>query len=145
MKFWEDLVHQLQKWRADGDRLIVCLDANEDIYRKSIGKTLTLVDGLAMREVVGEFTGKRIGPTHFHGKKPIDGIWATSDIQVVGACIMPAGYGIGDHWLFIVDFLGSSCLGTNLKKTVRPQACRLNCKLGKAVRKYNSIFEQQIL
>ncbi len=145
VKFWEDLVQQLQKWRADGDRLIVCLDANEDIYRKSIGNTMMSVDGLAMREVVGEFTGKRIGPTYFHGKKPIDGIWATSDIQVVRACIMPVGYGIGDHWLFIVDFLGSSCLGTNLKKIVRPQACHLNCKLGNGVEKYNLILEQQIL
>jgi hypothetical protein len=73
VKFWEDLVHQLQKWRADGNRLIVSLDANEDIYRKLIGKTLTSVDGLAMREVVGEFTGKRIGHTHFRGKKPTMG------------------------------------------------------------------------
>ena len=145
VKFREDLVKQLQKWRADGDRLVVCLDANENIYRKSIGKALTSVDGLAMREVVGEFTGKKIGPTFFRGKKPIDGVWATSDIQVTGACIMPAGYGIGDHRLFIVDFLGSSLLGTNLKKIVRPQARRLNCKLGKAVEKYNKRLEQQIL
>jgi hypothetical protein len=145
VKFREDLVKQLEKWRAEGDRLIVCLDANEDIYRKSIGKALTSIDGLAMKEVVGDFTGKKVGPTFFRGKKPIDGIWATSDIQVVGACIMPAGYGIGDHRLFVVDFLGSSCLGTNLKKIVRPQARRLNCKLGKAVERYNSRLEQQIL
>ena len=145
VKFREDLVKQLRKWRADGDRLIVCLDANEDIYKKSIGKALTSVEGLGMKEVVGEFTGKKIGPTYFRGKKPIDGIWATTDIQVCGACIMPAGYGIGDHRLFIVDFLGSSCLGTNLKKVVRPQARRLNCKLGRAVEKYNQKLEQQIL
>ena len=145
VKFREDLVKQLQKWRSDGDRLGVCLDANEDIYRKSIGKALTSVDGLAMKEVVGEFTGKKIGPTFFQGKKPIDGIWATSDIQVTGACIMPAGYGIGDHKLFIVDFLGSSLLGTNLKKIIRPQAHRLNCKLGQAVEKYNKRLEQQII
>jgi hypothetical protein len=37
-KFWEDLVSQLQRWREDGDRLIVCLDANEDIYKKIPGK-----------------------------------------------------------------------------------------------------------
>ena len=99
VKFREDLVKQLQKWRAEGDRLIVCLNANEDIYKKSIGKALTLVEGLGMKEVVGEFTGKKIGPTYFRGKKPIDGIWATTDIQVCGACIMPASYGIGDHRL----------------------------------------------
>jgi hypothetical protein len=33
-KFREDLVAQLQWWRKEGDRLIICLDANEDIYKK---------------------------------------------------------------------------------------------------------------
>ena len=91
VKFREDLVEQLQRWRAQGDKLIVCLDANEDVYKKSIGKELTSADGLAMKEVVGTFTGKRIGPMYFQGSKPIDAVWATSDIQVAGACIMPAG------------------------------------------------------
>ena len=48
--------------------------------------------GLEMKEVVGEFTGKKIGPTHFRGQLPIDGIWATTDITIANACIMPAGY-----------------------------------------------------
>jgi hypothetical protein len=33
-KFREDLVSQLQKWREEGDHLIICLDANEDVYKK---------------------------------------------------------------------------------------------------------------
>jgi hypothetical protein len=44
-----------------------------------------------MKEVVGTFTGKQIGLTYFWGSKPIDAVWATLDIQVAGACIMPAG------------------------------------------------------
>jgi hypothetical protein len=51
------------KWREEGDRLIVCLDKNEHIYKKSIGKALTDIDGLAMREVVGDFTCQPVGPT----------------------------------------------------------------------------------
>ena len=50
-----------------------------------------------MKEVLGEFTGKKIGPTHFQGQLPIYGIWATTNITVTNACIMPEGYGIGDH------------------------------------------------
>ena len=45
---------------------------------------LTDGDGLAMREVVGDFTGKQLGATFFRGSKPINGIWATSDMEVVG-------------------------------------------------------------
>ena len=67
------------------------------MYRKAIGKALTSVDGLAMKEVVRNFTGMPIGPTHFRGSKPIDAVWAMSDLDVVGAYIMPAGFGIGDH------------------------------------------------
>ena len=42
---------------------MVCLDANKDIYSKSLGKALTDSEGLEMAEVVGEFTGKRVGAT----------------------------------------------------------------------------------
>ena len=87
----EDLVSQLKKWREAGDSLIVCLDANEHIYKKSIGRMLTDTEGLAMREVVGAFTNQQVGPTFFRGSKPIDGVWATSDISVCNAAIMPAG------------------------------------------------------
>jgi hypothetical protein len=80
------------------------MDANEDIYRKSIGKLLTKTDGLNMSEVVGNFTGRKIGPTFFLGSKPIDRIWATPNVVVTHACVMPAGYGVGNHHLFVVDF-----------------------------------------
>ncbi len=51
VKIREDLVAQLKRWREQGNKLIVCLDANEDVYRKSIRKALTLIDRLAMQEV----------------------------------------------------------------------------------------------
>jgi hypothetical protein len=64
-KFKEDLVAQLKKWREEGGRLIVCLDVNKHIYKKSIDRTLTDIEGLAMREVVGAFTQQPVGPTFF--------------------------------------------------------------------------------
>ncbi len=92
-------MQQLEKWRLEGDCLIVCMDANEDIYKKSLGKSLTKIDGLNMSEVVDDFTGKQIGPTFFRGSKPINGVWATPDIAVTHACVMPAGFGVGNHCL----------------------------------------------
>ena len=56
-RFRLDLVKQLKSWRAEGNRLIVCMDANEYIYKKSMGKALTDCEGLNMMGVVGEFTG----------------------------------------------------------------------------------------
>jgi hypothetical protein len=110
-RFHDDLLKQLNKWRQEGDRLIVCMDANKDIYKKSIGKSLTSREGLNMVEVVGEFTGRRIGATFFRGSKPIDGIWATPDLVVTHACVMPAGFGVGNHRMFVVDFQEESLIG----------------------------------
>jgi hypothetical protein len=36
-KFHDDLIGQLKKLREDGNHLVVCMDANENIYKKSIG------------------------------------------------------------------------------------------------------------
>ena len=52
--------------------MIVCMDANEDIYKKSIGKTLVGNKELSMGEAVGDFTGKKVGVMFFREKKLID-------------------------------------------------------------------------
>ena len=67
VKFREDLGKLLKEWRAAGDKLIVCIDANENIYKQAFGKLLTDPKGLGMIEAVGRYTGKNIGPTYFRG------------------------------------------------------------------------------
>ena len=141
-RFRQDLIAQLQQWRNDGDRLIVCLDANSDIYRKELGQSLVHPDGLNMSEVVGDFTGRQIGPTFFRGKKPIDGVWATRDIQVVNACIMPAGFGVGDHRMFVIDIRTQSIIGSSPPKVVRVAARRLNTSIPCAAEKYVHVLER---
>ncbi len=123
----------------------MCLDSNEHIYRKAIGKSLTNIEGLAMKEVVGEFTGKKIGTMFFQGSKPIDGVWATSDITVSKAAIMPAGYGIGDHHMFVIDFASKDIVGTSPLKIVRPASRRLNTKLPPVVAEYSRLLEEKII
>ena len=128
---------QFTKWQEEGDRLVVCLDSKEDIYKKSLGKSLTKSDGLRMSEVVGDFTGKKVGPTFFRGSIPIDGIWATQEVQVTHACIMTTGYGVGDHRLFVVDFQEESLVGTAPFCIKRFALRRLNNKVSSgATKKY---------
>ena len=62
-RFKNDLLAQLRKWREQGDRLIVCMDVKKDIYRKSIGKALTMSEDLQMIEAVSNYTGNKIGAT----------------------------------------------------------------------------------
>jgi hypothetical protein len=121
------------------------MDTNKNIYCKSIGRSLTNTDGLDMSKVVGDFTGKRIGPTFFRGSKPIDGVWATQDINVTHACVMPAEYGVGDHRMFIIDFQESSIVGTTPFRLQRYSTRRLNTKVSSgATKKYVDRLEANI-
>ncbi len=116
------------------------------MYQKSIRKALISIDGLEMIEVVGKFVHREANwATYFRGLIPINAIWVTLDIQVIGASIMLAGFGIGDYHLFMVDFLSSSLLGLAPKKIMQLQVRRLNCKLPLLVEKYNKHMEKKIL
>jgi hypothetical protein len=143
--FRENLIITLSKWREEGNCLIVCLDANKHIYKKLVRKALTDGDGLAMKEVVGEFMSTPIGSTFFCGSKPINGVWATSDIAVCNAAIMPAGYGIGDHSLFMIDFATQDLVGDHPPKIFRLASHRLNTKLPGFADRYTSKLEEMIL
>jgi hypothetical protein len=136
VKFREDLGKLLKEWRAAGDRLIVCLDANENIYTQALGKLLTDSKGLGMIEAVRRYTGEKIGPTYYRGQLPIDRIWTTPDVTVSKACIMPAGYGIGDHRLFIINLHTASLVGPGPPRERCAASRRLNMHLPHVVKKY---------
>ena len=44
-RFRQDLKKQLNTWREQGERLIVCMDANENIYKKALAKCLRTETG----------------------------------------------------------------------------------------------------
>jgi hypothetical protein len=81
-----------------------------------VRKALTDLGMLGTKEVMGAYMGKKIGPTFFWGQLPIDGIWATPEVTISNACIMLAGYGIGDHRLFVIDIHTSMLIGTGLPR-----------------------------
>jgi hypothetical protein len=119
----------MKQWREAGKQLVLCLDANEIIYRAALGQQLTDLHGLGMTEVVGDFTGRQLGARFFRGCELIDAIWVTRDLGVARACIMPVGYGVGDHHLFVVDFSTASMIGTCPPKIVWPALLRLNTEI----------------
>jgi hypothetical protein len=72
-----------------------------------------------MKEVVGEFTCTPVGMTFFPGAKPIDGVWGTSDITVCNVSVMPEGYGIVDHPLFVINFASRDIIGNTPPKVIQ--------------------------
>jgi len=135
----------MKQWRTDGERLILCLDANENIYRGVLGRRLTELDGLGMKEVVGKFTARQLVAMYFHGSEPIDRVWTTGDITVANACVMPVGFGVGDHRLFVVDFATTTLVGSGMTTVVRPALRRLNAKIHGCADRYNKSLHQNIL
>jgi hypothetical protein len=73
-RFQEDLLCHIKQWRKEGKHLIFCINVNRNIYLGELGWQLTDLDGLGMKEVVDDFTGKQLVATYFQGSKPIDGI-----------------------------------------------------------------------
>ena len=64
-RFLNDLIKQLETWREEGARILLCADANKNIYDKALGKRLTSTVVLNMKEAVGSFTGQKVGATFF--------------------------------------------------------------------------------
>jgi hypothetical protein len=95
---------------------------------------------------VGEFTARKLGATYFQGSVPIDAIWATSDVTVANACVMPVGYGVGDHCLFVVDFATTLLVGTGcVQKIIRPALCCSNTRIKGCAQKYNKALKRNVL
>ncbi len=90
---------------------MLCMDHNENVYDGALGKALSDRDGLNLNEVILTHTGSRTGTTFFQGSMPIDGLWASSDLDISNACVMPFGYRVGDHRAFILDIPLVSLVG----------------------------------
>jgi hypothetical protein len=120
------------------------MDHNKHAIEGNLGKALADRDGLDMRETIMQHTGKNPGATFFRGSKPIDGLWISSDIDISNTCVMPFGYGVGDHHAFILDIPIKSLVGINLMKIVRPASQGLNSRLPGCSEAYIDSLERNI-
>jgi hypothetical protein len=61
------------------------------------------------------------------------------------AAIMPAGYGIDNHCLFVFGFAESDEIGISRQKVVRPTSRCLNTKIPRVAAEYARILEEKVL
>ena len=138
--FKDDLVKQLRQWKNDGERVVLMLDANEDLNGGPLSRALDAID---MRDAVRARTGTPGPATWFRGRNQIDGAFATQNVDCCGARFLPFWAGIGDHRAVVIDIPLQSLVGEQLLKVVRPPARRLQCTIERARRKYETILAQQ--
>jgi len=111
--FYEDLNHSITQWLADGDLLIVGLDANEDIdtgdtahWMQTWGLTNALRRTHPQRPRVATCNKNR-------NNIPIDGIWISPGLQISAAGMTGFGelHPDPDHRILWIDVTTSSLFG----------------------------------
>ena len=103
---------------------MVFIDANENLDN---GPLICQLRKFHLRYLIRESTKTKGHPTHQTGSHQIDGVYASSDIDCVGARFLPFCSGIGDHRAIVIDIPGQVLLGEQRLKIVRPVARRLKC------------------
>jgi hypothetical protein len=118
--FQRNLIKQIKTWRESGDKIILFMDHNEHVINRPLGKELGNRNGLDLQEAVVQHTGTSPGATFFRGSKPIDGIWISNNLDISNACVMPFGYGVGNHRAFVLNVPLESLIGMDPVKIVQP-------------------------
>lgn len=90
-------------------------------------------------------TGKKIVPTFFCGSKPIDAVWVSPDLVVTSVCVLPIGYGVGDHQMSVLDITNCTMVGADHPTIQRPPHQQLTTKSPQTVERYNYLLEQQLI
>ena len=139
--FWDDLCGALKGWRAQGDRLILLMDANDNVYSGNCTRRLA-EEGIDLQEAVHAQTEGEGPKTHNRGREPIDGIWFTPELELECASYLPFDGSLGDHRPVVADFSQRSVLGTNLPKVVPVKARRLNSKVPRIRESYIKSLEE---
>ena len=76
--------------------------------------------------------------------KPIDGMWVSGNLNISNACVMPFGYGVGDHRAFVLDIPLESMIGIDPVKIVHPVGRWLNSKLPGCCKAYTGSLKSNI-
>jgi hypothetical protein len=132
------------EWRTAGDRIILFMDHNKHMINGLLGKALSNEDRPDLRETILQHTGASPGTTFFRGSRPIDGLWVLRDLDISNACVMPFGYGIGNHKAFVLDIPIASLVGKDPVKIVQPVGWRLNSRLPGCSEAYIKSLEDNI-
>jgi hypothetical protein len=143
--FCKHLVKQIKQWQVAGNRIVFFMDHNKHVINGALGRALADKQGLDLQEAIVQHTGTSPGATFFCGAKPINGLWISSDLNISNACVMPFGYGVGDHCTFILNIPIKSLVGINPVKIIQLAGRHLNSHLPGCSKSYIDSLESNII
>jgi hypothetical protein len=147
----EDVHSLLQTWWQARERLVVFIDANENMTQGPFHDMFTGPD-LQMREAVShrhldpcwQYTASyQKGDTL--GKWPIDGVYVTPNLPIDASTWLNFMPHLGDHRFAVLDVNSKALVGDNLLKVIRPQARRLSCNIPRVVSAYTHRLSAYLL
>ena len=141
--FRQDFTRQLKTWRRAHERLIVCIDSNEHVLQDELATSLA-APGIDLHEHTHLFWDPGGEPNTFvDGSLPIDGVYATPDVEIVSLTQLNFLESCGDHRTCIFEVTTRSFLGQFQHKIVKPVARRVTTKQPHSIDEYNRIVETQ--
>jgi hypothetical protein len=142
--FCKHLIKELKQWQVMGDRIVLFMDYNEQVTDGKLGQALGDREGPGLVEAALSHTGTSPGATLFWGLHPIDGLWVSKDLDISNVCVMPFGFGVGNHRAFIIDISLELLVGVNLIKVIRPASRQLNSRILGCAKAYIASLESNI-
>ena len=141
-KILDDIADQITEWLNIGDQIIIAGDLNNDVKR-----SVKQFEEVGLREIISS-KHKNPPPTYNRNKQfshPIDGIWATSGLDVIKCGYAPFEDGIpSDHRRIWIDIDYKTTLGCSYQKIRQRPIRRLKCSDPRLVTKYNESVYQKL-
>ena len=139
--FWTDFWKQIDKWLADGEKLVINGDWNQHVQSDA------LVKAFEARNLIPVVTGGRHEgdppETYNKGSYPIDECFASAELRIKKCGYLRHGDNGGDHRPLWLDIEKESALGHNLGRTTSHSARRLKTNDPRIVAKYNAVLEEE--
>jgi hypothetical protein len=133
--FIDDILTMIARWRKNGEEVILCIDANQDVYRGKLAMRLALPD-IQLTCLMEPALSGPVPNSHFRGTGKISTIFGSPGLVEGHAMCYLHWYGVGDHRVFLLEISAASLFGGDYPKIARPSSRLLTCKITRIRRKY---------
>lgn len=139
--FRQDLITQVKAWLAQRNKIIILIDANEDVR---VGPLSSQLEELGLISAIRSRHGHRCPPTQHMGSSLIDDIFVSRGISVKKSGFLPFRDGPGDHRALFSDIDAISLFGGEFQRIYRLPGRRLISSNKKVVEKFNRLLDEKL-
>jgi hypothetical protein len=116
--FHHDLISLLLQQNGVRDEIMLLGDFNKNVYLGPIAHSLSS-KVLRMGKTCQRTTGAMLPATHSRGCNPIDAVFGTAGLVCTAVTLLPSRVGLGDHRVFVLDFLSETILGNVFPQVIQ--------------------------